>query len=347
MSGGRPRTGVRTFWACLSQPTHSHSTPEPLTDGPGSKGCAVSNSTRNTSSRTPARGKDSHSSWSRSRGSRGSRGSGSRLGGTGHVEVIPFRPHHSWWVQLLLLIWRWTPELLLLAAVVWYWHRTSEAGWPTPTQIAVPMALLAPVVIWPRTRFWILGIFWLLVTRHRLRQYFLQCGAYNRSGRLPWLTLAYPTPVGERVWVWLGAGLSLADFESDTPQIAVACWARDCRVGRAKRLAGLVWVDVIRRDPLTASQPYPSTLLGTDTAVPARTSAQLEEPPVSVGESAAEACVVVLPRASREDGPLDGPRTVIDLDALRIETAPGNGTGSGRRNGKPAAKRAGSESGGT
>src|SRR3954451_17269665 len=157
MSGGRPRTGVQTFWACLSQPTHSQSTPEPLTDGPGSKGCAVSNGTRNTSSRTHSRGKDSNSSRSGSRGSRGSRGSGSRLGGTGHVEVIPFRPHHSWWVQLLLLIWRWTPELLLLATVLWCWHRTSEAGWPAPTQIAVPMALLAPIVIWPRTRFWMLG----------------------------------------------------------------------------------------------------------------------------------------------------------------------------------------------
>src|SRR3954452_25119291 len=130
-------------------------------------------SNANTSSRTPsrARGNTPKGSWSGSvRGSRGSRGSGSRLGGTGHVEVIPFRPHHSWWVQLVLLIWRWTPELLLLAAVAWYWHRTSDSGWPTPTRIAVPMALLAPVVIWPRTRSWILGIFWLLVTRHRLRQ---------------------------------------------------------------------------------------------------------------------------------------------------------------------------------
>src|SRR3954467_12782655 len=239
------------------------------------------NSSRNTTSRTPSRAQRNTtkgSSWGSRRGSRGR--SGSRLGGTGHVEVIPFRPHHSWWVQLLLLIWRWTPELLLLAAVVWYWHRTSEAGWPAPTQIAVPMALLGPVVIWPRTRFWMLGIFWLLVTRHRLRQFFLQCGAYNRSGRLPWLTLAYPTPVGERVWVWLVAGLSLADLESDTAQIAVACWARDCRVGRSKRLAGLVWVDVVRRDPLTASQPYPSTLLHTDTPVPvapAPSSAQLED----------------------------------------------------------------------
>src|SRR4051812_30105040 len=303
------------------------------------------NSSHNATSRTPSRAQRNATkgSWSGSR--RGSRGrSGSRLGGTGHVEVIPFRPHHSWWVQLVLLIWRWTPELLLLAAVVCYWHRTSEAGWPTPTQIAVPMALLAPVVIWPRTRFWMLGIFWLLVTRHRLRQYFLQCGAYNRSGRLPWLTLSYPTPVGERVWVWLVAGLSLADFESDTAQIAVACWARDCRVGRAKRLAGLVWVDIVRRDPLTASQPYPSTLLGTDNSVPGSPSAQLEEQEASTAvgpEAAAEASVVVLPpaaRAAREDGPLDVPRTVIDLDALRTDTA--HSPGSGRRNGKPAAKRA-------
>lgn len=242
-------------------------------------------------------------------------------------------------------------ELLLLAAIAWYWHRTSEAGWPTPTQIAVPMALLAPVVIWPRTRFWMLGIFWLLVTRHRLRQYFLQCGAYNRSGRLPWLTLSYPTPVGERVWVWLVAGLSLTDFESDTNQIAVACWARDCRVGRAKRLAGLVWVDIVRRDPLTASQPYPSTLLATNTAIPAPTSAQLVEPPgsgVPGGEVAAEASLVVLPpaaRVARMDGPLDVPRTVIDLDTLRTDSVSSNGTGRSGRNGKPAAKRAASDTG--
>src|SRR4051794_32665583 len=301
-------------------------------------------SSRNTSTRTPSRAQRNNANGSRSGSRRGSRGSswgsrsrlGSRIGGTGHVEVIPFRPHHSWWVQLLLLIWRWTPELLLIATVAWYWHRTSEAGWPTPTQIAVPMALLAPVVIWPRTRFWMLGMFWLLVTRHRLRQYFLQCGAYNRSGRLPWLTLSYPTPVGERVWVWLVAGLSLTDFESDTAQIAVACWARDCRVGRAKRLAGLVWVDIVRRDPLTASQPSPSPLLTTDNPVAASTSTQLEQAPGSEicgGEVAAEASVVVLPpaaRVAREDGPLDVPRTVIDLDALRTDNSgtahsPGSG----------------------
>jgi hypothetical protein len=58
---------------------------------------------------------------------------------------------------------------------------------------------------------------------------------------------------------------------------------------------------------------------------------------------AAEASVVRLPR---QDGPLDVPRTVIDLDALRTDTTP---TGSGRsgRSGKPAAKRTDTGSDGT
>jgi hypothetical protein len=251
--------------------------------------------------------------------------------------VIPFRPHHSWWVQLLLLVWRWTPELLLVAFTVWYWRWTLHQGWPGWVQLGLPAVVLVALLAWPWSRQWVLGMFWLLVTRHRLRQYFLQCGAYNRAGRLPWLTLSYPTPVGERVWIWLVAGLSLADFESDTQQVAVACWARDCRVGRSKRLAGLVWVDVIRRDPLTASRPYPSTLLGTDDVPASRVQLEdVDDVQVPVTAGAAEASVVRLPRAARGDGPLDVPRTVIDLDAVRNDTAP---TGTGRRGGKPAAKR--------
>ncbi len=311
----------------------------------------MSNNTARSASRTPTRvPRNGGGSFGRTgRGSRSGR-SGSRLGGTGHVEVIPFRPHHNWWVQLLLMVWRWTPELLLLGAVAWYWHRTAATGWPGWVQLVIPGVILAALLAWPRSRRWVLGIFWLLVTRHRLRQYFLQGGAYNRSGRLPWLTLSYPTPVGERVWVWLVAGLSLADFESDTQQIAVACWARDCRVGRSKRLAGLVWVDVIRRDPLTATAAITSPLLGTDTAVPMPSSSQLDDLEPAVGaaadqKSAAEASVVVLPRGSREDGPLDVPRTVIDLDALRADTPATNGTGSGRRKGKAAAKRTGTDNG--
>jgi hypothetical protein len=244
------------------------------------------------------------------------------------VEVIPFRPHHSWWVQLALLIWRWATELVLAGLAVWYWAHTSDAGWPTWVQLGLPLLVLAALLVWPWTRRWVLGMFWLLVTRHRLRTYFLQCGAYNRSGRLPWLTLSYPTRVGERVWVWLVPGLSWPDFQADTEQIAVACWARDCRVGRSRRLAGLVWVDVIRRDPLSASAPYASTLLHTDIPPAPAFGQQLGEVPVSAEP---------LQQSVRQDGPLDVPRTEIDLDALRNDSTASSRT-SGRNGGKPAAR---------
>src|SRR4051812_49900522 len=117
------------------------------------------NSSHNATSRTPSRAQRNATkgSWSGSR--RGSRGrSGSRTGGTGHVEVIPFRPHHSWCVQLLLLVWRWTPELLLVAFGVWYWRRTSQAGWPGWVQLALPIVVLAVLLAWPWTRRWVLGV---------------------------------------------------------------------------------------------------------------------------------------------------------------------------------------------
>src|SRR4051794_41435762 len=89
-------------------------------------------SNANTSTRTPTRAQGNTSKGSRSASGRGrsSSRSGPRLGGTGHVEVIPFRPHHSWWIQLLLLVWRWTPEPLLAVTVAWDWRRTTRAGWP-------------------------------------------------------------------------------------------------------------------------------------------------------------------------------------------------------------------------
>ena len=209
------------------------------------------------------------------------------------------------------------------------------------------MALLAPVVVWPRTRCWVLGMFWLLVTRHRLRQYFLQCGAYNRSGRLPWLTLSYPTPVGERVWVWLVAGLSLADFESDTaPDRGRLLGPR--LPGRTRQEAGRPGLG--RRHPprpahrVAALPVDPARHRHRDPGSHERPARGTAGPGVLGGEvGSGNVRGRPSPRSvAREDGPLDVPRTVIDLDALRTDTT-GNGTGSGRRNGKPAAKRAASE----
>jgi hypothetical protein len=59
------------------------------------------------------------------------------------------------------------------------------------------------------------------------------------------------------------AGLSANDFANRGEAIASTCWASDARISRSKRLAALVWIDVIRRDPLAATKPLGSELMPT------------------------------------------------------------------------------------
>ncbi|MFC7660553.1 hypothetical protein ACFQV8_34905 [Pseudonocardia benzenivorans] len=73
----------------------------------------------------------------------------------------------------------------------------------------------------------------------------------NYSGNLPLLLWARPTPVGERVWVLLRAGIDPQDIEVAASYYAVSGWARDARVVPNQRLAAIVVVEIVRRDPLT------------------------------------------------------------------------------------------------
>jgi hypothetical protein len=134
------------------------------------------------------------------------------------------------------------------------------------------------------------------VTRHRLRAFFVQTRVHNRSLRLPWILWIWPTPVGERAWVWLVSGLSVEDFESSTERLAAACWARAARVERSRRYGSLVRVDIVRRDPLTATETIGSVLIPTTgtASSPNRVWGQ----PAGPGSST---------------GPLAMPSTVIDL----------------------------------
>jgi hypothetical protein len=218
-----------------------------------------------------------------------------RSGGRGdHLQVVPFRPHRSRAVQVLLFVWRWLFELLFLAACVAVVVRLHSHGLPVVWAITAVVAALAFPFLIPRTRRVLMAVVWTAITRHRLRAYFVECRVFNRSGKLPWIVAARPTAVGERVWVWLVPGLSIHDFENDTEQIASACWARTTRVERHRRIAALVRLDVVRRDPLTSGGVLPSTL------VPAGTR-----------------------RENRQDtstGPLDLPRPVVDLTAPTFAT---------------------------
>ncbi len=187
-----------------------------------------------------------------------SRGRSNRLGA---IEVIGPQLHRSLWVQILLALWRWSIEITLavLLLVSWFHLRALMPAY------AVAMVMAFPIVAicnFKRGRWLLGGMFFVLLVRHRLRTALVQLGSRNRSGKLPWLVWWYPTPVGERVVLLLVAGMSAAQIEESADALAAACWARQVRVDKSRRMTNFVRVDIIRRDPLESSKPIGSRLLG-------------------------------------------------------------------------------------
>ena len=99
---------------------------------------------------------------------------------------------------------------------------------------------------------------WCLITRHRIRTCFSEFIITNRTGSLPLILWAMPTPVGERVWIWLRPGLSLDDLLNRLDKIAVACWATAATAEAASPAnAAFVRLDIKRRDALTGTITSP------------------------------------------------------------------------------------------
>lgn len=177
------------------------------------------------------------------------------------VESVKPRFHQSWWMQLLLALWRWLPELLILGAVItaFVWLiRQDIPAWAAAATIVAPIAVLLLI---PGINRVIIGWFWADVSRHRLRSFFSENGLRNRSGRLPWLLVIYPTKVGEAAWVVLVGGLCCQDVEERLRSLGSTCFARDGRVAAHKKFAHLIRLEIIRRDPFETSKPIKSKLL--------------------------------------------------------------------------------------
>jgi hypothetical protein len=158
---------------------------------------------------------------------------------------------------VIRLLWWWTPEIGLSLAVVYGFtalaHHTNVY---TRLLVVVGVVGVPAAVPWTRKR--IVALTWCLIVRHRIRTCFRQFIISNQSGSLPLILWARPTPVGERVWVWLRPGLSLSDLETRLDKIAVACWASTVIVDRASDgNAAYVRLDVKRRDALTATVSSP------------------------------------------------------------------------------------------
>ena len=119
---------------------------------------------------------------------------------------------------------------------------------------------------------------WCLITRHRIRVCFSEFIITNRTGCLPLIFWAIPTPVGERVWIWLRPGLALADLQNRLDLIAVACWADTAIAESASETnSALVRLDIKRRNAFTAPAVTPLLNLITD-GTPPRDHEDIEVP---------------------------------------------------------------------
>jgi hypothetical protein len=154
-------------------------------------------------------------------------------------------------------IWWWTPETVIIGGLVVGWIELAEHTTLIYRLIVTAAVIGVPAALKPvRTR--INAATWCLITRHRVRTCFSEFIITNRTGSLPLILWAMPTPVGERVWIWLRPGLDLDDLLDRLDKIAVACWATAAVAEAASQSnAAYVRLDIKRRDALTRTITSP------------------------------------------------------------------------------------------
>lgn len=197
---------------------------------------------------------------------------------SGTVEIFT-HPEQHWFWRIVGLLVRFRAELALtVSTVVVFAHirafytpasplGTAEVpepflGLDSGTWAALTMVtVVAVVLVVPASRRFTIRRFWCVITRHRVRACLVKTRTMTHHGRTPYLVWARPSAVGERLRVWLPAGLSVKDLERVTNELATACWARESRITPVRAQAALIIVDIVRRDPLSARTPLTPTVL--------------------------------------------------------------------------------------
>lgn len=149
---------------------------------------------------------------------------------------------------LVAQAWRLRTEATLVAFLGIEWGVL-----PMPWFVTALAAQAIAFAVVPPLRRLVDRQFWCTVTQHRLRGSLERIATGKRVGRTPPVLWVRSTPVGERAYVWLTAGISASAFENTLPEIAAACWAREARITSHRRWSQLVMFDLLRRDQLTES----------------------------------------------------------------------------------------------
>lgn len=178
---------------------------------------------------------------------------------TGSLEVF-IRPQQSLPGRIVGWLVRMRAELTVLVLGILVYSWLTDVFPPLAVQITLG-AIVITIFVVPASRRFVTRRFWCVITRHRVRACFSQTRTMTHEGKMPSLLWARPTPVGERVRVWLPAGLSVKDLENVSENLAAACFARFCRIERDRKRATACFILIIRRDPLGTGKPITPELL--------------------------------------------------------------------------------------
>jgi hypothetical protein len=155
--------------------------------------------------------------------------------------------------------WRYRTELNLVATVLLVrvltgWYLSGGPAWAVTGSVAVALLL------WPRSRRWVLGRLGCARTRRRLLACMAETRVATSAGRLPLVLRSRVTPAGERLTFGVFPGQSAELLDARVEELRAAAHARDVMVTRDLGRADRVVIDVIRRDAL-AGPALPSPLL--------------------------------------------------------------------------------------
>jgi hypothetical protein len=190
-------------------------------------------------------------------------------------------------------IWWWLPELSLTGGLFAGWTELASHTGLIVRLIAVTALVGIPAAIAPVRRY-LTALAWCQISRHRIRTCFSEFIITNRTGSLPLILGARPTPAGERLWVLLRPGLSLADVQQRLDKLAAGCWASTVIADHASSSnAALVRIDIKRRDPLTATMASP-LMAAFGNLIPARKPI-MAPPPVALDLTDVQAADVTTP----------------------------------------------------
>jgi hypothetical protein len=156
--------------------------------------------------------------------------------------------------------WNWRLELGILATLAAAAGFIANAIGPIGLSVTTGAGLAAGTAVAlcsPPARHWLIARAWCLITPHRIRVGCVNAWVQTRAGRLPFILSTTPARYGERVRVWLLAGITAADLDAARDTLAAACWATEVRVVPSLRHAHLVTLEVVRNHQAEREQPNP------------------------------------------------------------------------------------------